>query len=129
MKRLIEMCRHVHGLLSGRGIQHQQCFLGLDQVAQPNQLLHQILVDLQSARGVENQRVAVLGARGGERVPGDLQNVLFTLGDKHRQLDLLSQLLELIHGRRTIHIGRHQQRGAALLEQQAAEFAARGRLA
>src|SRR5882724_10115114 len=116
------MSGNIDRLLARRGVENEQGFLRLDQITQAEQLLHKILVDLQPASGIEDQRVAVLGPGGDEGVPGNLQNVLFSPSDKNRQLDLLAQLLELLHGGRAINIGGHKQRCAALLMQQAAKF-------
>ena len=60
---LIEMRGDVDRFLAGGGIEHEQNFLRLDQVAQADQFLHERFVDLQTAGGIENQRVAIVRAR------------------------------------------------------------------
>ena len=78
-KRLVEMRGDIDRFLAGGGIEHQQNFLRLDQVAQADQFLHQRFIDLQPAGRVENQRVAIIRAREIERFAGDLQHIRFAL--------------------------------------------------
>ena len=61
--------------------------------------------------------------------PRDFEHVGPALADIDGQPGLLAQLFQLVHGRRAIHVRGHQQRGAALLEEQPAQLAARGGLA
>ena len=60
VERLVEMRRHAHRLLAGRGIGHEQHLLRLKEIAQPLELLHQRLVDFLPARGIVNLHVALL---------------------------------------------------------------------
>jgi len=120
---------HADGFLAGGGIEHQQGFLGFDQVAQRDQFPHQRLVNLQPARGIEDQRVPVVGPGEGQRLAGDLEHIGRAGVRVHGQRRLFADRLQLLHRRRAIHIRRHQQRGAPLLVQQSAQLAAGGRLA
>ena len=129
IQRLVEVRRHVDRFLARGGIEHQQRFLRFDQVAQPDQLLHQRLVNLQAARRIENERVPVIRLGEGERLARDLEHIRLAFVHIHRQFQLLSQRLKLIHRRRPIHIRRHQQRRAPLLMQQPPQLPARGGLA
>src|SRR5581483_11607970 len=110
------MRRHVHGFLTGSGVEHQQDFLRFDEVAQPDQFLDERFVDLQPSGGVENQRVAIVLLRIFERAASDFEDVGFALADEDRDFDLLAEGFQLIHGGRTKNVRSHQQRGAALLE-------------
>ena len=77
LQRLVEMRGDVDGFLAGGGVEHEQNFLRLHQVAQADQFLHQRLVNLQPAGGVENQSVAVVGPGEIQRLAGDFQNIRF----------------------------------------------------
>src|ERR1035437_2493830 len=67
----------VHGFLTGRGVQHQQNFRRLHEVAQPHEFLHERLVNLQTSGGVENNDVAIIGLGEVERFPRNFQKVRF----------------------------------------------------
>src|SRR2546425_3754244 len=118
------MGRHVDRFLAGGGVEHQQNLLRLDQVAKADQFLHERFVNLQTAGGVEDERVAVVGPGKVEGCAGDLQNVRFAPLEENGQLEFLTERFELVHRRRAVNVRRHQQRRAALFLQQPGEFAA-----
>ena len=124
LQRLVEMRGDVDGFLAGGGVEHEQNFLRLDQVAQADQFLHQRLVNLQPAGGVENQHVAVVRSGEIQRFAGDFQNVRLAAFDENRHFNLFAERFQLVHGRRAINVRRHEQRLAALLLQQPRELAA-----
>ncbi len=51
---LIEGLGHVDGFLTGHGVHDQQGFIDLDCLLDAHQLLHQLVIDLQTACGIEN---------------------------------------------------------------------------
>ena len=116
----------VDGFLAGGGVEHEQNFLRLHEVAQAHEFLHERFVNLQTPGGVEDERVAIIGLREVERFAGDLQNIRLAAFQEHGNLDLFAERFELIHRRRTIHVRRDEQRRAALLEQQFGELAGGG---
>src|SRR5690242_14098146 len=77
VQRLIEVRGDIHSFLAGGGIEHQQNFLRLDEVAQPHELLHERLVNLQPTGGVENNDVAIVQLRERKRFLGNFQHVRF----------------------------------------------------
>ena len=117
---------HIHRFLRRGGVQDEQDFLRLDQVAQPHQFLHQRLVNLQPPGGVEDECVAVVLAGEIQRLAGDLQNIRFPPKRENGQLDLPAQGLQLIHGGRPVNIGADQQGLARLLVQPAGQLGAGG---
>ena len=123
------MRRDIHRLLSRRGVEHEQDFVWLHQVAQAHQFLNQRLIDLQTARRVEDERVALL--RGGELTcfPGNLEHVGLALHHEDRHAELLAERRQLVHGRRTVNIRRDEQRETSLLLKQTGELAGRRRFA
>lgn len=68
---------NVDGFLARGGVEHEENFLRLHKVAQANEFLHEHLVDLQAAGGVEENHVAAgeLGELLG--VAGDFEHVRF----------------------------------------------------
>ena len=129
LQRLIKMRGDVDGFLAGGGVQHEQNFLRLHEVAQAHQFLHQRRVNLQTPGGVENQNVATVGSGKIQGFAGDFQNVRFAAFQKNRNFNLFAERFKLVHGRRAVNVRRHEQRLASLLLQQPRELAARSRLA
>lgn len=66
----------LHRLLAGRGVEHEQDFLRADEIAQADELLHEGLVNLEAAGGVEDQDVPLVRGREGQGLAGDDQDVL-----------------------------------------------------
>jgi len=114
LQRLIEMRGHVHGFLSGGGVEHEQNFLRLHEVTQADELLHERLVNLQPACRVENQNVAIIRFRVIQRFTGDFQDIRFTALHEHRQFKLFAERFELVHGRRAVDVRGDEQRLPAL---------------
>ena len=85
---LLELQGHVDRVLAGHGVEHQQDVVRLDRVADAHQLVHELLVDVQAAGGVDDEHVAPLAPRPLHPVLGDVHRV--GLGalvvDRHAQL-------------------------------------------
>ena len=62
-------------VLAGHRVDDEQHVVGLDPLADLRQLLHQVLVDVEAAGGVDDQHVAALLAGLVERPAGDLDRV------------------------------------------------------
>ena len=125
----VEVGGHIDRFLSGGRVEDKQSFLRLDQIPQPRQLLHQWLVNLQPAGGIENERVAIGRARRRQRLARNLEHVGLAVADENRQLQLLAEFFQLVHRRRAVHIGPHQQRRASLFVQQPPQLGAGSGLA
>ena len=125
LQRLVEMRGHVDGFLAGGGVEHEQDFLRLHEVAQPDEFLHQRLVNLQPAGGIENQNVAAVGLGKIEGFAGNFQNIRFAAFDEDGNLNLFAERFQLVHRRRAVNVRRHEQRLASLFLEQPRELAAR----
>ena len=110
---LVEGLGHVDGLLAGHGIHDQQRFVDLDMLLDADQLVHQGIVNLQTACGIKDHDVIAV-------VPG-ISHGLF--GDElgllgaHREdghVDLLTNDLQLLDSGGTVDVTGDQQRAAAL---------------
>ena len=110
----IEGFRHIHGVLTGHGVHHQQDFLGMNRRLDFLQLLHQRFVDVQAAGGVDDQHVLAV-------IPGVLDGFLGgfdgALGAlfKHRHAHLLTHHLQLLDSGGAVNIAGGQQGLFALL--------------
>ena len=100
--------------------------MGLDLGAHAAQLTHEIVVDLQPARGVEDHDVAA-GAIGFlQRRPRHFDRI-GRLGE-HRHVDALPEDAQLLDRRRTLEIGGDQQRLASFGDEMTCELAGGGGL-
>ena len=124
VESLIEMSCDVDSFLAGGRVEDKQSFLRFDEVAQADKFLEEWFVDLEAARGVEDERVAIIGFRELERATGDFLHIRLAFADEHRQLQLLTELFKLVHGCRPIDVGCDEQRSSALFMEETAEFGA-----
>ncbi len=111
---LVEGLRDAHGLLAGHRVEHEQDVGRLRLVTDARELLHQLLVDLQAARRVDDHRVEPFGARALETAAGRLDGVL-RVGPEHRHLNLPAELLELVDRGGALEVGCDQAGLAALV--------------
>src|SRR4051812_19935032 len=112
------MGRDVHGFLGGGGVEDEEDLLRPYAVAEPDELLHERFINLQAAGGVEDEHVAIVGLRKLKSLARNLEHVGLAAFDEHRDLELLSERGELVHGRGTINVRGDEQRGAALFVEQ-----------
>ena len=113
---LVEGLGHVHRVLAGHGIHHQEDFLGLHGFLDAGQLVHQLGVDVQAAGGVDNQHIPLVVAGVIDSFPGGFHRILGTLF-KHGHLHLLAHHLQLLDGGRTVNVTGGQHGLFALLRQ------------
>src|SRR4051812_104930 len=92
---LVERLRDVHRFLACHRIEDEQDVVRAGDVADALQLLHQLLVDLQAAGGVDDDRVEAFRPRALEAAARRLYRIL-RIGAEHRDVDLLAELLELV---------------------------------
>ena len=123
---LVKMRGDADRLLPGGGVEHEQDFARLNPVAKLDEFLHQRLVDLQPAGGVENDHVNAVRLGLGHRAVGDLEHVLFAAHQETRQIKLPGQGLDLVHRGGPVNVRADEQRFAILGGEQAGELAAGG---
>ncbi len=102
----------------------------LDDLLDLRELLHQLLIDMQTPAGIDDQHVLAFGDGAVTRPGRDLHwiaiGALFIDGSARLSADL-DQLLD---GSRSIHVaGRHRDGRSVLLSQVSRELCGRGRLA
>src|SRR5438128_2051964 len=114
----------VHGFLAGGGVEHEKNFLRLDEVAQPDEFLHERFVNLQTSGGVEDDDVARVCLCEIQSFARDFLDICFAAFEEDWNFNLFAECFELIHGGRAINVGSNEQRSASLLLKKPREFAA-----
>ena len=125
----VELGCALHRVLAGERVGHVQHLGRLGELALLGELGHQLVVDVQPAGGVDDQRVVPDGARLGERLLQQLAGRSRARGGGPRTLGLRADRAQLLAGGRALDVGRHQQRVAPAALEPAAELGRRGGLA
>ena len=125
----VELLGRPHGVLSGHGVDDQQGLSRGDGLLHGFQLIHQLVVDLEPARGVDYGPSCVRPLRPRDAVPGDLDGLRRGVFRVDLYVDLRAQDLELLDGGRALEVGGDQQRKLARLLQVAGHLRGGGRLA
>ena len=99
----------VDGFLTGHRIHHQQHFVGLRRLLDGGELPHERIVDLQAARGIDDDDVEAFVPGMLDRGLGELGGLAFSIGE-HRDVNALAQRLELVDGGRPLQVGGNKQR-------------------
>ena len=114
--RLVEGLGNIHSVLACHGIHHQQRLVHGDSFLDLHELLHQDLVDLQTAGGIQDHNVVAVIPGVGQRLAGDLRG-LGTRQREHRRTCLPAHDLQLVDGGGAVDIAGHQHGAAALLNE------------
>ena len=122
-----ELARLHDGVLTGHRVGGHQHVVGLRDVLDPAGLLHHLGVDVQPARGVDDDDVGVLTVGFLQALLRDLHGIL-ALGPDGNP-DLASQGAELLDRGGALQVGRDQQRALALGLEVGRDLRAGGRLA
>ena len=125
---LIEAFGDADGFLTGHGVCDEQDLVRLDFAFHRLELAHELFVDLQPPRRVDDDKAqaGLLGVFDGGL--GELGRLLARVV-KDRHVDLLAERLQLGDRGWSIRVGRHKQRRVAHLADLHGEFAGGGRLA
>ena len=123
----VECLRDARGLLPRHRIRDEEDILRLRDGLDALELDHQLVVDLQPPRRVDDDRGEPEPRRLGDAALRDPDGVLAGLG-VDAQVDLPAERLELRDGSRTIHVGGDEQRPPPLLLQAQGHLRGMGRL-
>ena len=115
-------------VLAGHRVDDEQHVVRLGPLADLGQLVHQVVVDVQAARGVDDQDVAVLGLRLVERPLGDVDGVTIRALGIDVGAGAAADGDQLVDRRRAIDVAGSEGDVLAVLAQQAGQLAAGGRL-
>ena len=124
----VEGLGHVDGVLAGHRVHHQQGLVHRHRLLDVDQFVHQDLVDLQPAGGIQDDDVVAVVLGVGEGAAGDLGGLGAVQG-KDLRPGLAAHHLQLLDGGGAVDIAGHQQRPAALLEIVLGQFGGVGGLA
>ena len=128
VQAVIERLGGLDGILAGHGIHDEKRLRWLDSLMQGRNLVHQFLVYGQTAGGIDHHHRKTFGTGLGDGVTGDDDRILLPFLGIDRNLDALTQDLQLLDSCRTECIaGRQQDLDALLLDIQA-QFAGERRL-
>ena len=100
---LLESERDVHRLLTRHRVEHEEHVRRLRRPRNPLELGHELVVDVQSTRGVEDHDVQAVRASRVEPLRRGRDGIGAVEGE-HGQLDLPAELLELVDGRRALEV-------------------------
>jgi len=125
---LTELLGRGHRVLAGHGVDDEEDVVRLDRAAHARQLVHELVVDVQPARGVDDRHVAV-GARELDPVAGDGDGVDVRAGRIHGNPDAFGERRELVDGGGAIDVGGDEDRALAVLLEVLRELGAGRRLA
>ena len=100
--------------------------MGLHRRLDVLQFFHQLFVNMQTAGGIDDNRIAGQVRRFIQRLPGNVHRGYFVAQGKHRYAYLLAQHLQLGNGGRTVHVGGNQQRALLFLLQIVSQLTHRG---
>ena len=107
----------------GHRVEDEEHVRRLRLVGDPLELVHQLLVDVQPARGVEDHDVEPVLAGGVEPEPRRLDGIA-SVERVDRDLDLPAELLELVDRRRALEVAGDERRALASFRRSSASFAA-----
>ena len=102
--RLRELLGDVDRVLARHRVDHQQDVVRPEQLLEVGELLHQLLVDVQPAGGVDDQHVLAVTLRLVERPRGDLARVAVGALLVDGRAGLLPDLDELLDGRGPVDV-------------------------
>ena len=124
-----ELLGDVHGVLAGHRVEHQQDVVRLRALADRDELVHQLGVDVQATRRVDDEDVLLLGARHPERPLGDVNGVAVGRLRVDGGAGALADGGELLDGRGALQVAGGERDGLLLPLELHRELRARRRLA
>src|SRR5215471_7002165 len=101
---------YVDGFLARHGIDHEKGIMWRRSLFDLPQLLHELLVDLQTASRIEDNGVTVARTSIVKGLPANFDRVSGALLDQDRGTYALAQHAQLLHGRGAIHVRRYEER-------------------
>ena len=121
-----ELLRDVDRVLPRHRVDHEQDVVRPEQLLEVRQLLHQLLVDVKAAGGVDDQHVLAVALRLVQRPAGDVARVAVGALLVDRRADLLPELDELVDRGRPVDVAGCERHLLAVLGlEEARELGAR----
>ncbi len=129
LSRCVEALRDLHRVLTGHAVGDEQDLVGVDRRLEPLQLVHHVVVDLQTAGGVDDDDAIARAARRPRCRPCAIftTSCVVAIG-VDRNVELRAERLELVDGGGTIDVARDEPRLPAFALELARELRRGGRL-
>ena len=115
VEAVVELFGGVDGVLTGHRVDHEERLVGVDGALEGLYLLHHLLVDGQSAGGVDDDCVVGFCLRLLDGVFGYLNDVLVAFFAIHGDAHLRGHDFELLDGGGSVDVAGYEQRVLALL--------------
>ena len=122
----VERLGHIHRVLAGHGVDDEERVVRVHRLGDAPGLVHEVLVDVEAAGGVDDQHVLAQALGLFEAGPGHGLRV-GGLG-KNRDTGLSAQHPQLLDGGRALKVGPYQERVAPLGAEPLGQLAAGGGL-
>jgi len=122
----VEGLGNIDGFLAEGAVGHEEYFVGLDGGAEAFHFLDEILIDLETAGGVEDDAVGVLLLGGGEAGGADGRDILGDAVGVKAELFLLRENFKLVDGGGAVNVAPDDEGAIAALFEHAAEFGGGG---
>ena len=122
---LVEGLGHVDGILTGHGVHGEEDFLGLDFRLDAAKLLHEGIVDVKAAGGIDDEHVAAIVVGVLDGLFGGFDRILRAVL-VHGDVDLLAHHFQLLDGGGAVNIAGGQHGLLALLAQVIGQLTAHG---
>src|ERR1044072_9216041 len=104
----------IHGVLPGHRVGDEENLMRSDGIFDGAQLLHQLFVNMQTSRGVDQKKITKLPLRLFQCLLANRHGRLFWIGVIDRQLELAAENFQLLDGRGGIDVGRDKVRATLL---------------
>ena len=106
---VVESLGCLDGILSGHGVHDEQCLGRMHGLMQGGNLVHQLLVDGQTAGGIDNDNAVSFALRSTDGVLRYDDGVLDTFLGIYGDIYLRAERLQLVDGGGTESVARHEQ--------------------
>ena len=123
---LVKFAGGTDRVLPDHGVGDEQHFAGLQFLFQSGEFVHQLVVDVQAAGGVDKHDVAGGEFRFLDRAAHNFQRFVRAGGGPNGNADGLGDLRKLFASGGTIHVGGNHDRPVAMLRQPLRQFAGGG---
>ena len=118
-------------ILAGHRVNGEQHLVRVCRPSDVRDLLHQLLIDAQTPRGVDDDHIVLLARGEGDGVAGHRHGVAHPITRFrriHGNVGAFSDGLQLVDGVRTLQVSGDEQRGMPLAAQPRAQFPSQGGL-
>ena len=108
VQTIVELLGCVDSILTRHGVNHEQCLVRTDRLLQGCYLVHHLLVNSQTACGIDDDHIIVLGLCLANSVVGNLNHILVVWLRVDGYAHTLAHHVELLDSSRTIDVTGHQ---------------------